>query len=43
LVVAEAVVDDVVVLVDAALHLGAAAAGEEREGGCGQERRGDLG
>jgi hypothetical protein len=34
LVVAEAVVDDVVVLVDAALHL-AVAAGEERESGCG--------
>jgi len=35
LVLAEAVVDDVVVLVDAALHLGAAAPGEKGEGGCG--------
>jgi hypothetical protein len=43
LVLAEAVVDDVVVLVDAALHLGTAAAGEEGEGGGGQEWRGDLG
>ena len=33
LVFAEAVIDDDVVLVDAALHL--AAAGEERQGGCG--------
>jgi hypothetical protein len=43
LVLAEAVVDDFVVLVDAALHLGAAAAGEEREGGGGEEWGGDLG
>jgi hypothetical protein len=43
LVLAEAVVDYVVMLVDAALHLGTAAAGEEREGGCGQEWCGDLG
>jgi hypothetical protein len=31
---AEAVVDDMVVLVDAALHLGLSAAGEHGEGGC---------
>jgi hypothetical protein len=43
LVLAEAVVDDVVVLVDAALHLGTAAAGEKRECGGGQEWCGDLG
>jgi hypothetical protein len=43
LVIAETVVDYVVVLVDAALHLRAAAAGENREGGCGQEWSGDLG
>src|SRR5260370_26441344 len=35
LVLAQAVVDYVIVLVDAALHLGAATAGEEGEGGCG--------
>src|SRR5436309_2852465 len=43
LVFAEAVVDYVVVLVNAALHFGAAAAGEEGEGGCGEEWGGDLG
>jgi hypothetical protein len=43
LVLAEAVVDYVVMLVDAALHLGTAAAGEKRECGCGQEWCGDLG
>jgi hypothetical protein len=43
LVGAEAVVDYVVLLVDAALHLGLAAAGEEGECGCGEEWGGDLG
>jgi hypothetical protein len=43
LIGAEAIVDDLVVLVDAALHLGAAAAGEEGEGCGGQEWSGDLG
>ena len=43
LVGAEAVVYYVILFVDAALHLGFAAAGEEREGGCGQEWGGDLG
>jgi hypothetical protein len=44
LVLAEAGVDDVVVLVHAALHLGRAAArGEEAESGCGEKRGGDLG
>jgi hypothetical protein len=39
---AEFVVYDVIVLVDAALHLGLAAAGEEGECGCGQEWGGDV-
>jgi hypothetical protein len=43
LVLAETVIDDVVVLVDAALHVGFAAAGEEGERGCSEERGGDLG
>ena len=43
LVFAEAVVDDVVVLVNTALHLGRAAAGEDGEGGCREEWGGDLG
>jgi hypothetical protein len=43
LVGAEAVVDYVILLVDAALHLGFAAAGEERECGRGKEWSGDLG
>ncbi len=43
LVGAEAVVDDVVVLVDATLHLGLAAAREEGEGCRSKERCGDLG
>jgi hypothetical protein len=42
LVLAEAVVDDIIVLVDAALHL-AVAAGEERERGCGEQWSRDLG
>jgi hypothetical protein len=42
LIGAEAVVDDLVVFIDAALHLGLAAAGEHGESGCGQERGGDL-
>jgi hypothetical protein len=40
---AVAVVDDYVVLVDAALHLGLAAAGVEGEGGGCEEWSGDLG
>ena len=40
---AELVVDDDVMLVDAALHLGLAAAGEHGECGCGKEWCGDLG
>jgi hypothetical protein len=40
---AELVVDDVVLFVDAALHLGFLAAGEEGESGCGEEWGGDLG
>jgi hypothetical protein len=43
LIGAEAIVDDLVVLVDATLHLGAAAAGEEGEGCGGYEWGGDLG
>jgi hypothetical protein len=43
LIGAKAIVDDLVVLVDAALHLGAAAAGEKGEGCGGQEWGGDLG
>jgi hypothetical protein len=43
LVLAEVIVDDVIVLVDAALHLGPAAASEEGESGCGKERGGDVG
>jgi hypothetical protein len=35
LIVTEAVVDYVILFVDAALHLGLAAAGEEGESGCG--------
>src|ERR1700679_570101 len=40
---AEAVVDDVVVLVDTALHVGFAAAGEERQGSRCEEWCSDLG
>jgi hypothetical protein len=40
---AEAVVDDLVVLVDAALHLGFLAASEHRECGCGEKWSGDVG
>ena len=40
---AEAVIDYVVLFVDAPLHLGLAAAGEEGECGCGEEWGGDLG
>jgi hypothetical protein len=43
LVLAEGVIDDIIVLVDAALNLGAAAAGEERECGGGKKWGGDLG
>ena len=39
---AELVVDDVVLFVDAALHLGLLAAGEDGERGCGEEWGGDL-
>jgi hypothetical protein len=40
---AELVVDDAILLVDAALHLGLAAAGEDGKCSGGEEWRGDLG
>jgi hypothetical protein len=40
---AELVVDDAILLVDAPLHLGLAAAGEDGECGGGEEWGGDLG
>jgi hypothetical protein len=43
LIGAEAIVDDLIVFVDAALHLGLAAAGEDGECGGGEEWGGDLG
>ena len=43
LVGAEVVIDYVVLFVHAALHLGLATAGEDGEGGCGEEWSGDLG
>ena len=43
LVGTEFVVDDLIVLVDTALHLGLVAAGEEGQGSGGEKRGGDLG